>query len=288
MGSTSSYKLGILVIPVGAEAGRDRVLYFAERFGGNALTCTPSLAESIVDAYPERAKALGLKRITCGAEPGAGIPEVRHKIEEGFGCPLYDMMGFIMGLGWISCDLPEYAGMHYLTDDLDIIDLVDVETREPVPFEEGATGELVITPLEGSMPPVRVSPGDVIQVFTSPCECGAPGWRMKVVGRTDDMLKVKGVVVYPAAIDGVISGFYPRVTGEFRIVLDSPPPRVEPPLKLKVEHGEGVKKEELPALENEIKEVMHNKLRIRPQIKWLPPMSLERAAMKTRFLEKAY
>jgi phenylacetate-CoA ligase len=102
------------------------------------------------------------------------------------------------------------------------------------------------------------------------------------------MLKVKGVVVYPAAIDGVITGFYPRVTGEFRIVLDAPPPRVEPPLKLKVEYGEKTKKEELPALEDEIKGAMHTKTRVTPQIEWLLPMSLERAEKKTKFIEKAY
>jgi phenylacetate-CoA ligase len=282
------YKMGVPVIPVGAEAGRDRILYYSERFGGNVLTCTPSLAEAIIDAYPERAKAVGFKRVMCGAEPGAGVPEVKRKIEEGFGCTLHDMMGFVMGLMWVSCDLPEYAGMHYLTDDIDMIGLADVETGEPIPFEDGAIGQLVVTPLEGLMPPVRAGSGDVLQVFTEPCKCGAPGWRLKMIGRTDDMLKVKGVVVYPAAIDGVIASFYPRVTGEFRIVLDAPPPRVEPPLKLKVEYGERVKEDELEPLAKEIAERMRNRARVTPQIQWIPPNTLPRAAMKTTFIEKAY
>jgi phenylacetate-CoA ligase len=107
-------------------------------------------------------------------------------------------------------------------------------------------------------------------------------------GRTDDMLKVKGVIVYPASVDGVITGFVPRVTGEFRIVLDAPPPRVEPPLKLKIEYGEVTRREELEALGKEIEAEMHAKLKVRPRIAWVPPMTLERAAHKTKFIEKAY
>ena len=96
------------------------------------------------------------------------------------------------------------------------------------------------------------------------------------------MLKVKGVIVYPSAVDGVITGFVPRVTGEFRIVLDAPPPRVEPPLKLKIEYGEGVKEEELEALTAEIEGEMHAKLKVRPKITWIPAMTLERATQNAR------
>ena len=102
------------------------------------------------------------------------------------------------------------------------------------------------------------------------------------------MLKVKGVIVYPSHIDDAVTHFVPRVTGEFRIVLDVPPPRVEPPLKLKVEYSETVSEQALDALADEIGEYMHNKLRIRPKIEWVPPMSLERTTLKTRFIEKAY
>jgi len=117
---------------------------------------------------------------------------------------------------------------------------------------------------------------------------GQTGFRYKIVGRVDDMLKIKGAMVYPAAIDGVITGFVPRVTGEFRIVLDEPPPRVVPPLKLKVEYGEGVKKEELENLAKEIEEEMHAKCKFRPQIQWLAPQTIERSTYKTKLIEKAY
>jgi phenylacetate-CoA ligase len=281
--------LGIAVIPVGAEGGSAALFKFSKAFGGNILFCTPSYAEHLIEKDPKEVRSLGFKRVICAAEPGAGIPEVRKRIEEGFGCPLTDCMGVFWGIMMISCDLPEYAGMHYLADDLCIISLADPETGKPISFEDGAIGEWIITFIdEQSLGMVRLSVGDLLQVFTEPCKCGNPGWRLKVVGRIDDMLKVKGVIVYPTAIDRVITGFHPRVTGEFRIVLDSPPPRVEPPLKLKVEYGELVKKEELEALTSEIAEEMHSKLKIRPRIEWLPSMTLPRATHKTKFIEKAY
>jgi phenylacetate-CoA ligase len=285
----SLIRLGVAVIPVGAESGTERILKFSERFAANSMWCTPSLAEYLVDTALDRIRAIGYKYLFCGAEPGAGIPEVRKKIEEGFQTNLYDGMGLIGGLTLQSCDAVEYAGMHHLTDDMFMFELIDPETQEVVPWEDGASGEMIISPLQGSsMPPGRFTSGDVIQVFLSPCTCGAPGWRLKMRGRTDDMLKVKGVIVYPAAIDGVVTGFVPRVTGEFRIVLNAPPPRVEPPLKLKIEYGEGVKEEELEALTEEINVEMHAKLKMRPKITWVPPMSLERVAHKTKFIEKTY
>jgi phenylacetate-CoA ligase len=114
------------------------------------------------------------------------------------------------------------------------------------------------------------------------------GFRYKVVGRADDMLKVKGVPVYPAAIEGVIHSMPDELTGAFRIVLDEPPPRVVPPLKLKVEHSEGVRREDLPRVESELLERMHRLLEIRPAVTWLEPNTLERAAAKTQLLEKSY
>ena len=281
-------RLGITVIPVGAEVGKEKLIQFSEFFRPGIIFCTPSYAQYLVDTVSDKIKSLAFKRVVCGGEPGAGIPEVRKKIQDGFGCPLTDSMGLIGGLALVSCDQEEYAGMHHLTDDLFFFELVDPETKEPVPFEDGATGQLLSTPLEGAVSP-RGTSGDVAQVFTEPCDCGNPGWRIKIIGRTDDMLKVKGVIVYPSHIDDAITHFSPRVTrGEFRIVLDVPPPRVEPPIKLKVEYSDTTDEASLDALADEIGEYMHNKLRIRPKIQWVSPLSLERTALKTRFIEKAY
>jgi phenylacetate-CoA ligase len=280
------------VIPITAEAGRERLIHFCQRWAPNVLMCTPSYAEHLVDMNPDEVKGLGLERVMCGAEAGAGIPEVRRKMMDGFGCPVTDAMGLVMGMALVSCDSGyEYLGMHSLSDDFMMMELVDAESNEPVPFEDGAIGKMVMVPLIPGLPPIRLSSGDIIQVFTSPCKCGAPGWRMQVVGRADDMLKVRGAMIYPNAVDSVISSFYPRVTGEFRIILTSPPPHVEPPLKLKVEYGKEVKEEELEPLAREIGEKMHNRLSVRPQVQWVSPGSIPSVggpAMKTKFIEKAY
>ncbi|MFO7965174.1 MAG: AMP-binding protein [Desulfobacterales bacterium] len=280
-------RLGVTVIPVGAEVGKEKLMQFSEYFKPTIMFCTPSYAQYLVEALPEKIRSLRFKRVICGGEPGAGIPEVRNKIQDGFGCRLTDMMGLIGGLALASCDVEEYAGMHHLSDDLFFFELVDPETKQSIPFENGAIGQLLTTTLEGPMS-LRGTSGDVAQVLTEPCACGNPGWRLKIIGRTDDMLKVKGVIVYPSHIDDAINHFVPKVTGEFRIVLDIPPPRVEPPLKLKVEYAGTVPEASLDTLAGEIGDYMHNKLRIRPKIEWVPPMSLERTALKTRYIEKTY
>ncbi|MBI5444518.1 MAG: AMP-binding protein [Deltaproteobacteria bacterium] len=280
---------GACCVPVGAEAGKEALLKYANLLKPKALFCTPSFAEYLIEKAVEvtgkPAEALKIQRLVCGGEPGAGIPEVRRKIEEGFGARLYDFGG-----GGLSCEWPEYQGMHFLNEDLLMYELVDPVTHEHVPLEDGATGLIVFTQLEGSvtLAGLRQTMGDINQVVTSPCPCGKTGFRFKIVGRVDDMLKVKGVMVYPAAVAGVVNAFVPRVTGEFRIVLDEPPPRVVPPLKLKVEHGEGVTEGELAGLAEELAEAMHRRVKVRPAIQWVPPQTLERFVKKKNIFERTY
>ncbi|RJP74345.1 MAG: phenylacetate--CoA ligase family protein [Candidatus Abyssobacteria bacterium SURF_17] len=283
---------GVTLIPIGAEAGTERILRFIKLFKVNVFTGTPSLALHLIERAPdvlgEPVKSLGIKILLCGAEPGAGIPEVRQRLESEYGAKLFDA-----GAGYgCSCDYPIYQGMHWIADDYCYYELVDPETKEPVPMEHGAAGLAVFTPLEPETAMfafnLRFTLNDIHQVFTEPCPCGLSGFRYKIVGRADDMLKVKGVPIYPAAIEGVIHSFAPRLTGAFRIVLEEPPPRVVPPLKLKIEYGEGVKESELPMLEKELQEKMHKEIKIRPAITWLKPNTLERATKKTNVLEKLY
>ena len=287
--ATYFQKSGACVFPVGAEGGTERILRFAKLFKSTVLAGTPSLAEHLIEKAPEvigdNVKSLGINKLFCAGEPGAGIPEVRKKLESAFGAKIFDHGG-----AWgISCDYPEYQGMHHVSDDYMFFELVDPETLEPLPLEDGAQGLSVQTTLQGEgLMWLRESVGDIWQIFTKPCPCGGTGFRCKHVGRTDDMLKVKGVMVYPAAIDGLISKFVPKVTGAFRIVLDEPPPRVIPPLKLKIEYGEQLSEEEFNDLKKGMDEEMHQKLKIHPKIEWLPPKTLERSTYKTKFIEKTY
>lgn len=282
-------KLGAMVIPVGAEAKTERILMMNNLFRGTVYVGTPSLASYLIEQAPKvlgrEVGSLGFRILMCGAEPGAGIPEVRDKLQSAYGARVFDA-----GAGFgCSCDHEEYQGMHWLGDDLCYYELVDPDTKEPIPLEDGAEGEALFTTLEGDgFVLLRNSLGDVHQVFTEPCPCGKSGFRYKIVGRTDDMLKVKGAVVYPAAVKGVLTRFAPRVTGEMRIILDEKAPRVVPPLKIRVEYGEGVKEEDLPALEKELTEAMSARLKLSPRILWETPGSLERSTYKGQVFEKTY
>jgi phenylacetate-CoA ligase len=284
----SVQQYGACVIPIGAEGGSDRLLQLVQLFRPDALFCTPSYAEYLLEKIGHGARKLGLQRVICGGEPGAGLPEVRRRLEEGYGARVFDFQG-AGPVMFCSCDSKEYQGMHFVTEDTAILELVDPATKEPLALEDGAVGEWVVTPLAGRMTAVlRYAVGDIFQVFTSPCPCGRSSIRIKVLGRVDDMLKVKGVLVYPAAISEVIHSFVPEVTGVFRIVLDEPPPRVVPPLQLKIEHGEGMKEEELRSLGEKIRDAMHNTLKITPTIGWVRAGTFERAKHKASYFEKAY
>jgi phenylacetate-CoA ligase len=102
------------------------------------------------------------------------------------------------------------------------------------------------------------------------------------------MLKVKGVMVYPLSVETVIQSFAPRVTGQFRIVLSEPPPRVVPPMRLRIEHSPDVAGGGLRGLEAELVEEMHRRLKIRPAIEWVRPHTLQRSMKKTQLLENEY
>jgi len=286
--------MGARVIPVGAEAGSERLLQFIEQTKPTTLLCTPSYAEYLIEKAPKvlnkDVRQLGIKKIICAGEPGAGLPEVRKKIREAYGGKIFDSSGVPFGIFNISCDCEEYHGLHAVCEDYHLMhDIVDLETKKPIEWKEGAIGERIATSLEWeAAPPFRYTFGDIIQIFMGECECGVKGLRIKYVGRIDDMLIIKGINVFPSAIRNVINSFIPKITGAFKIILDHPPPRVIPPLKMKVEHGQGITENEVEVLKTEIEEKMSNILRFRPSIEFVPPESLERTAGKVKLFEKKY
>ena len=286
--------MGARPVPVGAESGSERLLQFIDQTKPTTLMCTPSYAEHLIEKAPKilnkDVKELGIKKIICAGEPGAGLPEVRKKIKDAYGAKLFDSAGVPWGIYIISCDCDEYHGMHVVCEDFHLYyDIVDPETKKPIEWRNGAIGEKVLTALDWeAAPPFRYESGDIIQIFTGECECGVSGFRVKFVGRIDDMLIVKGINVFPPAIRNIINSFVPRVTGAFKIILDNPPPRVIPPLKMKVEHAQGMTEEEIKVLKSEMEEKISNTLRFRPSIEFVPPESLERTAGKVKLFEKRY
>jgi phenylacetate-CoA ligase len=289
--------LGALPIDIDARAGTDILLQFIELTRPTYLACTPSLAEFLIDkttkTLNKQVKDFHLKGLLTTGEIGIALPEVKKRLESAYGCRAYDYWAPCGNALGVSCDSEEYHGLHAVAPDVctSYDDLVDPITKKPVDADtEGAIGEMVHTSLEReACPTIKYAYGDVVEISMKECPgCGFKGKRAKLIGRADDMLIIKGVNVYPAAIKNVINQFLPDVTGEIRIVLDAPPPRVIPPLQLKIEYGKHIKKEDLPGLKNRIATSLHNKIKIRPEIEFVPEGTLIKDVRKTPIFEKRY
>jgi phenylacetate-CoA ligase len=278
--------MGLCCVPVGIESGTKRVIDFLELTKPQVLIATPSFGEYLIEKAPsllgKEAKDLGIRWFLCAGEPGGGIPSVRKRLREGFNARVFDHTGGGHAFHGICCGDEEYRGMHFISPDHCILELIDPETKKPVEMAEGAIGEMVFTFIgwEGG-PFLRYVLGDMLQIFTKPCDCGFPGIRFKIIGRGDDMLIVKGVNIYPAAIKDVVSHFHPRTTGALKILLDRPGPLVKPPLRLKVEYGKGVKEVERETLKEELKKHIREDLRVNPEIELVPPDSIPRETGST-------
>jgi phenylacetate-CoA ligase len=282
--------MGLCVVPVGIEGGTQRVLDFTLLTRPDVLIATPSFGEYLIEQTPKligrEARDLGIRWFYCAGEPGAGIPSLRKKLQEGFGAKVFDHTGGGHAFHGISCDSEPYPGMHFVSPDHCVLELVDPQTQEPVAMTDGAIGEMVFTFLDWEGGPfMRYALGDLIQIFTEPCACGWPEMRFKILGRADDMLISKGVNIYPAAIKSVVGEFVPGTTGALRIILDRPGPLVTPPLKLRIEYGqEDMTDEEKHNLVRDLTDIIRDRLRVNPQIELVAPQSLPREAGKTSLI----
>ncbi len=284
--------LGACVVPVGVEGGTRRVIEHIEMLRPQAIIATPSFGQYLIEEAPKLAgkpaHAFGLKWFFCAGEPGGGMPEVRKSLAQGFGAKIFDHTGGGHAFHGISREEPpeQYSGMYFVSEDHCILEVLDPNTKAPMPLGDGTTGEMVFTFIDWEGGPfMRYALGDIIQVWTSPCPSGTPGIRFKILGRADDMLIVKGVNVYPQAIQNLIVSFQPRVTGHFRIRLLAPGPLVWPPLRLAIEHGPGLSGNELGDLEQELVRRCREDLRVAPSIDWLAPETLPRESKKSRLVE---
>jgi len=283
--------MGLCVVPVGIEGGTQRVLDFTLLTRPDVLIATPSFGEYLIEQTPKligkEARELGIRWFYCAGEPGAGIPSLRKKLQDGFGAKVFDHTGGGHAFHGISCDIEPYPGMHFVSPDHCVLELVDPETKKPLAMTDGAIGEMVFTFVgwEGG-PFMRYALGDLIQIFSEPCACGWPEMRFKILGRADDMLIIKGVNIYPAAIKSVVGEFVPAATGALRIILDGPGPLVTPPLKLRIEYGQAdMTDQQKHDLIRDLAENLRDRLRVKPQIELVAPQSLPRQAGKTSLIE---
>ena len=173
-------RFGLFVLPVGAEGGSKRLVEYTRLFHPQILMLTPSYAEFLIERVPEltgkSVSELGYQKVIVCGEPGFGIPSVRRKLLDAFGCEMYEYWAPEAEAYAISCNASayaenEYTGMHEVAPDVTIYsdDLVDPETRKPLEIKDGVIGEGLITSLDREgVPLIKYSLGDIVQVFTSP------------------------------------------------------------------------------------------------------------------------
>ena len=284
-------KIGATVVPVGTGAS-DRVIASFDDLGANQLTSTPSyatyLAEYVRDRRGRDPRQLGVKRIFTGAEPGGGVPAVRAQMEEQWGARVSESIGNADVIPVHSADCDERTGAHFLVPDFAILELIDPNTGSLVEQDKPeATGELVFTHIDREcVPLVRFRTYDLALVRNDPCPCGRTGPRLRVVGRTDDLLIVRGVNVWPSAIKDVVSSLRPLTTGEFQILLEQPPPLVTSPLHLRVEYGSEV--HDVEAASDRIADELRNRLTFTAHVEMVPAGTLPRFEMKAKYIRKLY
>src|SRR6202158_6211990 len=260
-------RIGARTIPV-APGDTERVL-FALRAGlADTLLATASFAQYLANRLentPEKALPNPLIHIITGGEPGGGIPAIRDHIEKVMGVTVTE----VMGIGDIAPSLfgecPHQQGMHFCGNGLVWPELIDLETREPMAIETGAVGELAYTTLtREAMPVVRFLSNDIVRIEGTSCSCERTSFRMRCIGRRDDLFIVRGVNVYPSAILSVVGDFRPRVTGRARVIRHGREVSVKPPIPVEVEVPAGSASD--ATLAAEIVEAIHSKLVFRSTV----------------------
>jgi phenylacetate-CoA ligase len=281
--------LGSTLVPVGVGA-TDRFLGAVRNLGADFVLSTASFPLYLM-TYCEKkgldAKTLGIRGFMVGGEPGGGIPHIRKKIEDTFGANCQECMGNgdMLGLMWAECEFKN--GMHFVGQGACYPEIINPDTGEVLEVREGLTGELVYTSIARECQPlIRFRTRDHVLVTQTSCECGRTGFCVKCIGRTDDMLIVSGVNVYPSAVRDVVGTMLPEVTGEILIQLIEPPPSVTPPLKIKVEYSNEAG--DLGALKKKIEALLREKLIFSSDVELVPPNTLPKFEYKAKLVEKTY
>lgn len=280
--------VGAAVVPVGAEPGSDRILDLMSFITPTALSAPPGLLLRLAERAGERGidpSAMGIRKIITGGEPGGGIPSVRDSIESSWGAQLREVMGGadLSPLMWGECD--EGAGMHWVGPDHVWLEIIEPDSESSLPIEPGVVGEVVYSHLQRqAYPLLRLRHRDLLEIVgTGLCRCGRRTPRVRCVGRTDDMLIVRGINVFPSAVRDVIAEFGELSSG-FRILRPKGQYALPGPVALKV--GLRADATATPELADRIERRLHERLACRFVVELLPAAELEvGGALKDKFFE---
>ena len=267
--------MGATVVPQ-STGNTKKLLTMMEDFGVTAIACTPSYLLHIAEVVKEEGKLdkLKLRAAICGAEPWT--ENMRHMIEEELHIKAFDIYGLseVMGPG-VACDCEFHKGLH-VHDDHFFPEIISPETLEPV--GEGVTGELVFTTLtKEGLPLIRYRTKDLTSIEYGPCECGRTQPRIqKFKGRSDDMLIIRGVNVFPSQVEAALLEMG-ETTPNYMMIVD----RVEhqDTLEVQVEVDESYFDDEMQGLDNLSKKVgavLKQALGLAVKVKLVEPKTLPR------------
>ena len=277
-------KLGATVIPISG-GNTDRQLMLLREFGTTMLACTPSYAINMVDFASRHLpdfdfRRTKLRRGIFGAEPWTEA--MRREIETRMGIEAFDIYGLseVIGPG-VSCECSAKSGLHVFEDAF-YVEIIDPDTGEVLP--EGSQGEIVYTSLSKECCPViRYRSRDITRLYREGCSCGRTLIKMdKVCGRSDDMLIIRGVNVFPSQIEALlmeVEGVEPH----YQIVVDRQGTMDD--LEVMVEVGETIFSDELKvmnALAEKIVARLRSILGISAKVTLVEPTTLERSAGKAK------
>ena len=274
--------VGATVIPISG-GNPDRQIQIMRDFRTTGLLCTPSYALFLAERMEELGVSpaeLSLRVGLFGAEPWS--EEVRRQLEERLNISATDNYGLseVMGPG-VSGECEEKAGLH-IAEDHFIPEVVDPETGEVLP--PGEQGELVLTTItKEALPLIRYRTGDITRLVYDPCPCGRTHVRMeRVSGRTDDMLIIRGVNVFPSQVESVLMAIE-GTTPHYQLVVDRS--GILDELEVWVEVGEELFSDEvkkLEALEREVRDALEEALGISVRVRLVEPKTLERTSGKVK------
>ena len=280
-------KMGCTVIPVGT-GNTERLITAVQRMHADGVSCTPSYALYMIDWCHQHnidTNSLGIKNIITAGEPGGGDPMIREKIETAFGCKVRESMGIgdISLSTWAEDD--DAKGMHFIARGFVHVELIDPMSGKTLPWEHEAEGELVYTCLKHeAMPLLRFRSRDHVIVNMQPNPTGRTGPRIRCIGRTDDMLIVRGVNLFPSAIRSILKEFTPEVGGIFVIKPKIRGVSQTPPLPIVVELAHSVKNEP-EGLKERMKNEIRSRLLVSTDITLVPYGTLPRETYKATLVD---
>jgi phenylacetate-CoA ligase len=275
-------KIGTAVIPVGGGMTQ-RQIKLMQDLGTTVLCCTPSfavyLAETMAKEGVNPRKDLKLRIGLFGAEPWS--EKIRERIESELGIEAFDVYGLteLCGPG-VSIECPEHKGLHIWEDHL-LVETVDPKTGEVLPA--GEQGELVFTALtKTGLPILRYRTRDISVVETEKCVCGRTHSRMmRIKGRSDDMLIIRGVNVFPSQVEYILMGF-PELATQYQIILDRPGALDIFTIKVELTEKSLQSQVDLNALKGRILEKVHNVIGLSPTIELVKPGEIPRTEGKAK------